>query len=358
MPTSFIQVSPAQTSEVGVTPSFMANLTQDTPDIVNTRRVTNETVHHKWEALPRVPCRVRSNEVPSLPVPKRRMTNVISITSRAEKGKGTHREIEARMRISPKTTNLWSDKTAPEGSQGHSIERSDAELRPAVEQALVCSSLNEGEERRACDAVVKMYDGKVGVTDSPRHSAALTLSAPAPDAPPAPLVRVVPLLQRPDELAPSFEMAFSQRLETALEQPSPSESVIEKGSSIPRVLLSPSMCAKIQEQSVKTVLAKELPEGSSLTNRVLSNGVVPVSASSNRSEGHISAKGSTDKVNVSSGKDWNAARHSPISKAALKLRIATPFTSIQASSKDGAFPFSQTVSTLSTSSERNSSPKV
>ena len=229
------------------------------------------------------------------------------------------------MRISPKTTNLWSDKTVPEGSQGHSIEHSGAELRPAVEQALVCSSLKEGEERRACDAVVKMYDGKVGVTDSPRHSAALMLSAPTPDAPPALLVRVVPLLQHPDELVPSFEMAFRRQLETALEQPSLSESVVEKGSSIPRVSFSPSVCAKIQEQSVKTVLAKELPEGSSITNRVLSNGVALVLVSSNRSE-----------VNVNSGKDWNAARHSPVSKAALKLHIATPITSIQVSSKDGA----------------------
>lgn len=109
------------------------------------------------------------------------------------------------------------------------------------------------------------------------------------------------------------------------------------------------MCAKTQEQSVKTVLAKELPKGSSLTGQVPPNGVVSAS-SSDHGKGCVSAKHAADEVNVRAGKDLSVARCSPVSRAAHALRKTSAVCSLQvppvAPSKDRAPPSSLVILTL------------
>ncbi|KAF8338573.1 hypothetical protein F5887DRAFT_1077669 [Amanita rubescens] len=86
----------------------------------------------------------------------------------------THLKPETPSRVSHEVASTRSDKAPSAGAQGRSDERSNSAAGPAVEQALVLSSLKEGEERRACDAVISILRKNEGEF-SPEASVAPTL---------------------------------------------------------------------------------------------------------------------------------------------------------------------------------------
>ena len=180
------------------------------------------------------------------------------------------------------------------------------------------------------DAIVSTHIRKRGVICSPSHSAAFMLPISAPDDLSIPQTHSITLLQCLDELTPSFEVASRQHFKTTQEQSSSPESIAMRESSIPRILFSPSTCAKAQGQFVEAILDRQPHKGTSLTNRIPANGVMPVSASSNHSEGRLSVKGSTDEVNIGSGEGLSATKCSPLPDAALTPHKPTPILSLQA----------------------------
>ncbi|KAF8668546.1 hypothetical protein AX14_006144 [Amanita brunnescens Koide BX004] len=206
---------------------------------------------------------------------------------------GTARQgAEVLMKV--ETTKPWSGMIPSANGIEHSDECSNAIIGPAVEQALAFVSSEVGEKRWMPDAIVSTQIRKRGC--SPSRSAAFMLPVSAPDDPSVPQTHSITLLQRLDELTPSVEVASRRRLKTAREQSSSPESIAARESSIPQISFGPSTCAKAQGQFVEAILDRQPCKGTSLTNRMLANGVMPVSASSNCSGGHLSAKGSTDEA--------------------------------------------------------------
>ncbi|KAF8690034.1 hypothetical protein AX14_003149 [Amanita brunnescens Koide BX004] len=118
----------------------------------------------------------------------------------------------------PETRSKVSDKTYLQfvelpsaGLIEHFDKCSDAELGPAVEQALEFSSSKEGEEWQACDAVVSIHNGKMRVTCLPRHLATFMLPVAAPAAPSVPHMHTVAHSQHLDDLMLPFEMVSRQQ---------------------------------------------------------------------------------------------------------------------------------------------------
>ena len=102
-------------------------------------------------------------------------------------------------------------------------------------------------------------------------------------------------------------------------------SPISRCKSIPSL----SLCAKAQEQSINTVLDRELPNGSPLIDEMLPSGIVLV-LSSKHGGNHTFARCSVEKVEVSTRKGSSANRHSPLPNTALMLHKSMPVSSIQA----------------------------
>ncbi|KAF8673114.1 hypothetical protein AX14_005395 [Amanita brunnescens Koide BX004] len=307
---------------------------------------------------------VLANSVVLTPASSSPRTPHVTIPDDVETCQGVSRMaqqvVEALTRL--ETATLWSGMIPSANGIERSSEHSNAIIGPAVEQTLAFISSEVGEKRQMPDAVVSAHIRKRGVTCSPSHSAAFTQPMPAPAAPSVPHMHAIALYQWPDESVPPLEVVSRQHepsviseaseanevhlpsSQTAQKQSSFPESTVEKVHPIPGNLFSLSMRNKAREPSFKTVLDRQPLKRSSLADRVPANGVVPVSAPSNHSEGHVSAKGSADEINVSSGKGLIAARHSPVSKKTPTLRKAMPSVSLRAlpaSSKDGASLFSK-----------------
>ncbi|KAF8341845.1 hypothetical protein F5887DRAFT_919024 [Amanita rubescens] len=134
LPVPSLRAPHARYFKDGATPSFPMNSTRRMLGVVNTRRVVSVMTHLKPETPSRVSCEVASTR---------------------------------------------SDKAPSAGAQGRSDERSNSAAGPAVEQALVLSSLKEGEERRACDAVISILRKNEGEF-SPEASVARGLYCPPP----------------------------------------------------------------------------------------------------------------------------------------------------------------------------------
>ena len=137
MPISFIQVSPDQTSEVGITPSFPANLMRDMPDIVNTHRAGSHVTRRRIETHQGVsdssasPPLVQSFLMDSEQLCKSRIASSSQALSA-----DTHRESEAPTRAWSKVVSLQFDKMPPTGVLECFEKRSVVAARPAAKQAL------------------------------------------------------------------------------------------------------------------------------------------------------------------------------------------------------------------------------
>jgi hypothetical protein len=132
-------------------------------------------------------------------------------------------------------------------------------------------------------------------------------------------------------------------------------SPISRPSSVPSL----SVRAKAREQSVRTVLNRELPNGSPLNVKTPTSGVISALLSSKLRESSVPAKRSADKVDVGFRKVPSITRRSPLPNAAPMLRKSTPVSSLRApaarSSEDGAtlsFPTNSIRHTLETVSTR------
>ncbi|KAF8626201.1 hypothetical protein AX14_011495 [Amanita brunnescens Koide BX004] len=260
-----------------------------------------------------------------------------------------HREGEARTRVLskaaiPQPGELWSA-----GVRGRSKESSICTEGLVHEQAWVPPSTGETEEGHEILEATISTQSKSEKMPLPVAPTARTLPATAPAALPAPPMGAVNPQQPSDTSMPpivmisrrreqgivskALEMSeeYSPGLEAARERSWPLKSVVAKDSSIPRVSFSPSVCAKIQKQSVKTVLDKELPKGSSLTGGALLIGIVSAPLSSDCGKSYAPTRRSVNKVSISTGEDVKAARRSPISKAAFTLHKAMPVYTLRVS---------------------------
>ena len=115
-------------------------------------------------------------------------------------------------------------------------------------------------------------------------------------------------------------------------------SPISRPSSVPSL----SVCAKAREQSVKTVLRTELPEGSSIMGVKPPSWIVSAPVSPSRLNVRAVAKlPEKEKKEISPVRGKSVHQHSPLPNAALMLRKSTPISSLRVHppaslSKDGA----------------------
>ncbi|KAF8332546.1 hypothetical protein F5887DRAFT_1080692 [Amanita rubescens] len=138
----------------------------------------------------------------------------------------------------------------------------------------------------------------------------------------------------------------------------PPSATYEPTSACKPATLSPSLsvCAKAQEQSIKTVLDRESLKGSSRVGSVPSGRIVSAPTPKRRNA-MTPMKPSARKVEDSLEKRTSATKHSPVPNAALTLHNSTSILSIRPalaiSSKDGARSSLQVTSTLVPSSVIN-----
>ena len=216
MPTiSSIQAPPASSSEDEAFLSSRNVPMQSASDVVSTRQVLGKgSTHLNSEA--RTPSRAsRSLMLPplarSLPNvdSKQRVVNVIS--TRRAVSNGTHRNAEARVRVSPKVIIPRSGEIPSAGYLEHPEECSTVVARPAVKLAPTSSSSFKVGERLRWVSATAVSIQNVEVNEdgrSPDPSTALMPSA-TPSVPPT---RVGSHLQRPDELISPSEVISRRRI--------------------------------------------------------------------------------------------------------------------------------------------------
>ncbi|KAF8328768.1 hypothetical protein F5887DRAFT_1186105 [Amanita rubescens] len=132
------------------------------------------------------------------------------VKTRRGVSKTTH-QAETRMTVSSKTANRPFDKTPSADGIERIDERSNANIGPAVEQALAFFSTEVGERRRVSDAVISIHNGEKEDERSPSHSTAFTPLAPAPTTPSVRPTRAVPLLLPSDDMIPPIEVISGRR---------------------------------------------------------------------------------------------------------------------------------------------------
>ena len=161
-----------------------------------------------------------------------------------------------------------------------------------------------------------------------------------PVAHPSSLTPDCPSVQ-PSRLMKSLPQYVREPLAVGLR---PIKSFPKMVSPISRPLLVPSLsvCAKAREQSVKTVLCTELPEGSSITGVKPASRIVLAPVSLSRLNVCAVAKlPEKEKKEISPVRGKSVHQHSPSPNAALTLRKSTPVSSLRVHppaslSKDGA----------------------
>ncbi|KAF8350324.1 hypothetical protein F5887DRAFT_1070517 [Amanita rubescens] len=218
-------------------------------------------------------------------------------------------------RVGSKATIQQSDKSPSAGVRERSTECPKVGIGPSVEQSPTsASSIKEGEERWMF-SIVNIQINK-GEKVSPKPSEAPTQMSNPPSVTCEPTLACKPAT------------------------PSPSLSV----------------CAKAQEQSIKTVLDRESLKGNSRVDSVPSGQVVSAPTPKHRNA-MTPMKPSARKVEDSLEKRTSAAKHSPVLNTAITPRKSTSVLSIRPalanSSKDGARSSLQVTSTLVPSSVIN-----
>ena len=133
-------------------------------------------------------------------------------------------DIESHSRALSETTSLWLSKTPSANGIERSDEHSDANMGPAVRQALASSSAEVEERRQASDDIVSVNNGGKENRCSHRPLATFTLPVPAPSAQAVSLAHAVLHRQLSAGLSMQSEMVSgwdeihiaSQRLSIAL----------------------------------------------------------------------------------------------------------------------------------------------